>query len=57
MGHKVVPLEVWGAGNSAAVIGVAPHDPAAAQALGFPHADVLLGANDARTPAGSAVAP
>jgi gamma-glutamyltranspeptidase/glutathione hydrolase len=57
MGHKVVPLEAWGAGNSAAVIGIAPHDAAAAHALGFPHADVLLGANDARTPAGSAVAP
>ncbi|MDB5482086.1 MAG: gamma-glutamyltransferase [Caulobacteraceae bacterium] len=57
MGHKVVPLEVWGAGNSAAVIGIAPHDSAAAHALGFPHTDVLLGANDARTPAGSAVAP
>jgi gamma-glutamyltranspeptidase/glutathione hydrolase len=57
MGHKVVPLEVWGAGNSAAVIGLAPHDPAAARALGFPHTDVLLGANDARTPGGAAAAP
>jgi gamma-glutamyltranspeptidase/glutathione hydrolase len=57
MGHKVVPLEPWGAGNSAAVIGIAPHDPVVARALGFPHTDVLLGANDARTPAGSAAAP
>ncbi len=57
MGHKVVPLEVWTAGNSAAVIGVSPHDPAVARALGFPHTDVLLGANDVRTPAGSAAAP
>ncbi len=57
MGHKVVPMEVWGAGNSADVIGVAPHDPATAHALGFPHTDVLLGANDVRAPAGSAAAP
>jgi gamma-glutamyltranspeptidase/glutathione hydrolase len=57
MGYKVVPLEPWGTGNAADVIGVAPHDIAAAHALGFPHADVLLGANDARAPAGSAVAP
>ena len=57
MGHKVVPLEVWTAGNSAAVIGVSPHDPALARALGFPLTDVLLGANDIRTPAGSAAAP
>jgi gamma-glutamyltranspeptidase / glutathione hydrolase len=57
MGHKVVPLEVWTAGNSAAVIGIAPTDPAGARALGFPHTGVLLGANDARTPAGSAAAP
>jgi gamma-glutamyltranspeptidase/glutathione hydrolase len=57
MGHKVTPLEVWGAGNSAAVIGIAPRDPAAARALGFPHTGVLLGANDARTPAGAAAAP
>ena len=47
----------WTAGNSAAVIGVSPHDPAVARALGFPHTDVLLGANDVRTPAGSAAAP
>jgi gamma-glutamyltranspeptidase/glutathione hydrolase len=57
MGHKVVPLEVWTAGNAAEVIGVSPHDPALARALGFPHPDVLLGANDTRTPAGSAAAP
>jgi gamma-glutamyltranspeptidase/glutathione hydrolase len=57
MGHTVVPLDVWTAGNAAEVIGVSPHDPAAAKALGFPHPDVLLGANDIRTPAGSAAAP
>jgi gamma-glutamyltranspeptidase/glutathione hydrolase len=57
MGHKVVPLEPWTAGNAAEVIGVSPHDPAVARSLGFPHTDVLLGANDARTPAGSAAAP
>ena len=57
MGHTVVPLDVWAAGNSAAVIGVAPADPAAAHALGFPHPGVLLGANDRRTPAGAAAAP
>jgi gamma-glutamyltranspeptidase/glutathione hydrolase len=58
MGHKVVPLEFWGVGNSAAVIGVAPSDAGAARALGFPHPGVLLGANDLpRAPAGSAAAP
>ena len=57
MGHKVVPLEVWYAGNAAEVIGVSPHDPALAKALGFPRTDVLIGANDARTPAGAAAAP
>ncbi len=57
MGHKVVDLEPWTAGNSAAVIGVAPADAAAAHALGYPHPGVLLGANDRRTPAGSATAP
>lgn len=57
MGHKITPLEVWGAGNAAEVIGISPHDPAVAKALGFPHTDTMLGANDARTPAGSAAAP
>lgn len=57
LGHHLVPLEPWGAGNSVAAIGIAPHDPAAALALGFPHPDRLYGANDARTPAGSAAAP
>ena len=57
MGHKIVPLEPWTAGNSAAAVGVSPHDPRLARALGYPHTDVLLGANDRRTPAGAAVAP
>lgn len=57
MGHKVVPLERWGAGNAAEVIGVAPRNAAEAAALGFPRPGVLIGANDARTPAGSAAAP
>jgi gamma-glutamyltranspeptidase/glutathione hydrolase len=57
MGYKVVPLEPWGTGNAADVIGIAPRSASAAHALGFPHAAVLLGANDARAPAGSAVAP
>jgi gamma-glutamyltranspeptidase/glutathione hydrolase len=57
MGHKVVPLERWTAGNAAEVIGVSPHDPVLAKALGFPHTDVLIGANDVRTPAGAAAAP
>ena len=44
MGHTVVPLDVWAAGNSAAVIRVAPADPrAAAHALGFPHPGALAG--------------
>ena len=57
MGYKIVPLEVWGAGNAAAVVGASPHSPAAARALGFPRTDVLLGAADSRTPAGSAAVP
>jgi len=56
-GHKIVPLEPWGAGNAAEVIGIAPQDTAAARALGFPRTGVFLGANDARTPAGLAVGP
>jgi gamma-glutamyltranspeptidase/glutathione hydrolase len=57
MGHKVVPLEPWTAGNAAEVIGVSPHDPAVARALGFPRTDILLGAADVRATAGAAVAP
>jgi gamma-glutamyltranspeptidase/glutathione hydrolase len=57
MGYAVVPLQPWGTGNAADVIGLAPHDPAAAHALGFPDPDRLYGANDARAPAGSAAAP
>jgi gamma-glutamyltranspeptidase/glutathione hydrolase len=57
MGHKVVPMDPWGAGNAAEVIGVSPADEAAAKALGYPRTGVLIGVNDARTPAGSAAAP
>jgi gamma-glutamyltranspeptidase/glutathione hydrolase len=57
MGYRVVPLPLWGSGNSAAVIGVAPEDPAAARALGFPRPGVLYGAADSRAPAGAPAAP
>ena len=57
MGHTIIPLEVWTAGNSAQVIAIAPQNAAVAHALGLPHAGVFVGANDARTPAGAAVAP
>jgi len=54
MGYDVVPLQPWGTGNAAEVIGVAPADAALAHALGFPHPGRLYGASDARAPAGSA---
>lgn len=57
MGYHLVPLEVWGTGNAAAGIGVAPLDAGAASALGFPRPGLLYGAIDSRAPAGSAVAP
>jgi len=57
MGYHVVPLEVWGAGNAAEVIGIAPADAAEAKTLGFPRAGILYGASDSRAPAGSAAAP
>jgi gamma-glutamyltranspeptidase/glutathione hydrolase len=57
MGYHVVPLEPWGVGNAAEVIGIAPADPARAKALGFPRPSLLYGANDSRAPAGSAAAP
>ena len=57
MGYHVVPLEVWGAGNAAEAVGVAPADAALAKALGFPRAGVYYGASDARAPAGSAASP
>jgi gamma-glutamyltranspeptidase/glutathione hydrolase len=56
-GHRVVPLEVWGAGNAAEVVGIAPRDLASAQALGFPRSGVFYGAADSRAPAGLAAAP
>jgi gamma-glutamyltranspeptidase/glutathione hydrolase len=57
MGYRVVPLEVWGAGNAAEAVGVAPADPALAKSLGFPRPGVLYGASDARAPAGAALSP
>lgn len=57
MGYHVVPLEVWGAGNAAQAVGVAPADEKAARALGFPRTGVLYGASDSREPAGAAASP
>jgi gamma-glutamyltranspeptidase/glutathione hydrolase len=57
MGYKVVPLEPWGSGNAAEVIGVAPLDAKSAQALQFPRPGRFYGASDSRAPAGSAAAP
>ena len=57
MGYHLVPLEPWGAGNAAEVIGIAPADAAQARALGFPRPGILYGASDSRAPAGSAAAP
>jgi len=57
MGYHVVPLDVWSAGNAAEVVGIAPADPDAARALGFPRPGVFYGASDSREPAGAAAAP
>src|SRR3984893_8505419 len=57
MGYRVVPLDVWGAGNAAQAVGVAPADPALAKSLGYPRPGVLYGASDARAPAGAAASP
>jgi len=57
MGYHLVPLEVWGTGNAAEAIGIAPADTLRAKALGFPRPATLYGASDARAPAGLAVAP
>jgi gamma-glutamyltranspeptidase/glutathione hydrolase len=57
MGYRIVPLDVWGAGNAAEAVGVAPTDPTLAKSLGFPRPGVLYGASDARAPAGAAVSP
>ena len=57
MGYHIVPLEVWGAGNAAEAVGIAPSDAARAKALGFPRPSVLYGAADSRAPAGSAAVP
>ena len=57
MGYRLEPLEPWGAGNAAEVIGIAPADAVRAKALGFPRPGILYGASDSRAPAGSAAAP
>jgi gamma-glutamyltranspeptidase / glutathione hydrolase len=57
MGYSLVPLEIWGAGNAAEIIGLAPTQPAAAKALGFPRPGLMYGAFDSRAPAGSAASP
>jgi gamma-glutamyltranspeptidase / glutathione hydrolase len=57
MGYHVVPLEPWGTGNAAEVIGIAPADADQARNLGFPRPGMLYGASDSRAPAGSAAAP
>jgi gamma-glutamyltranspeptidase/glutathione hydrolase len=57
MGYRVVPLEPWGTGNAAEVIGIAPADAAEAKALGFPRPGIFYGASDSRAPAGSAATP
>jgi gamma-glutamyltranspeptidase / glutathione hydrolase len=57
MGYDVVPLEPWGTGNAAEVIGIAPAAAAEAAKLGFPHPGLFYGARDSRAPAGSAAAP
>jgi gamma-glutamyltranspeptidase/glutathione hydrolase len=57
MGYHIVPLEPWGTGNAAEAIGIAPKDPALAQALGFPRPGLFYGASDSRAPAGAASAP
>jgi gamma-glutamyltranspeptidase/glutathione hydrolase len=57
MGYHIVPLELWGAGNAAEAIGIAPKDPELAKTLGFPRPGLLYGASDSRAPAGAASAP
>jgi gamma-glutamyltranspeptidase / glutathione hydrolase len=57
MGYHVVPLPVWGAGNSVEAIGIAPADAARAAELNFPRAGRFYGASDPRAPQGSAAAP
>ncbi|MDP8983450.1 MAG: gamma-glutamyltransferase [Pseudomonadota bacterium] len=57
MGYHLVPLEVWGAGNAAEAIGIAPADATLGKKLGFPRPGVLYGAADSRAPAGAAASP
>jgi hypothetical protein len=62
MGYRVVPLEVWGTGNAAEVIGISMANPKAinpknSPRLNFPRAGLIYGAADSRAPAGSAAAP
>ena len=57
MGYHMVPLEPWGTGNAAQLVGVAPADDAMARRLGFPRHGLFYGASDSRAPAGAAAAP
>ena len=57
MGYRIVPLEVWGAGNAAEAIGIAPVDVGLAKTLGFPRPGLLYGASDSRASAGAAASP
>ena len=57
MGYHVVPLELWGTGNAAEAVGVAPVEETLAKTLGFPRPGLLYGASDARAPAGAAASP
>ena len=57
MGYHVVPLEVWGTGNAAQLVGIAPDDDALSKSLGFPRAGLFYGASDSRAPAGAPAAP
>ncbi|MDP9065921.1 MAG: gamma-glutamyltransferase [Pseudomonadota bacterium] len=57
MGYKIVPLPVWGTGNAAEAVGIAPADVPLSKALGFPRAGLFYGVSDPRAPAGGASAP
>jgi gamma-glutamyltranspeptidase/glutathione hydrolase len=62
MGYHIVPLEVWGTGNAAEIIGISPANttginPLNLPRLNFPRAGYMYGAADVRAPAGSAAAP
>ena len=57
MGYHVVPLEPWGAGNAAEVIGIAPADAALARALGFPGRESCTARATRARPRALAMAP